>query len=304
MSNTHPYQVLLYYHYVPIEDPEAFTVEHLRFCNELGLKGRILIAEEGINGTVSGPIPATQAYMDAMHQDPRFKDMVFKMDPHEGDAFKKMHVRHKKELVTFRVDKELDPNHSSGNRLSPEEFHREMQEEDVVILDGRTGYEYDLGHFTNAIRPDVDSFREFPQWIRENLSDKKDKKILTYCTGGIRCEKLSAFMLDEGFTDVSQLQGGIVTYGKDPEVKGEGFKGKCFVFDERMSVPINQVDESIVSHCCHCGKPTTRYVNCTNDNDKCHDLHFNCEECGEKYDGYCNHCYEQNSKKKEKEAQI
>ncbi|SFS43706.1 rhodanese-related sulfurtransferase [Marininema halotolerans] len=291
MANAHPYQVLLYYHYVPIEDPEKVTDEHLRFCNELGLKGRILIASEGINGTVSGPVEATQAYMDAMHQDPRFKDMEFKVDPHEGHAFKKMHVRHKKELVTFRVDKELDPNQRTGTRLSPEEFYQAMQDDEVVILDGRTGYEFDLGHFTNAIRPDVDSFREFPQWIRENLGDKKDKKILTYCTGGIRCEKLSAFMLEEGFSDVSQLQGGIVTYGKDASVKGDKFKGKCFVFDERISVTINQVNETVEGRCCHCNQPTHRYVNCSNND--CHDLHFNCEECAREYDGYCNLCNDQ-----------
>ena len=120
------------------------------------------MAEEGINGTLSGTVPATKTYMETMHADPRFRKMVFKVDSHDGHAFKKIHVRHKPELVTFRVKKELDPNKNSGKRLTPKQFREAMQEDDVLILDGRTGYEYDLGHFRNAIRPNVRSFREFP----------------------------------------------------------------------------------------------------------------------------------------------
>lgn len=186
ISKTNPealpgaYQVLLYYQYVPIEDPQSFAREHLAFCRDLGLKGRILVAAEGINGTVSGTLSATETYMETMHADPRFREMVFKVDPHDSHAFKKMHVRHKAELVTFRVPKDLDPNQKSGTRLTPEQFREAMHAEDVLILDGRTDYEYDLGHFKNAIRPDVRSFREFPDWIRENLASYKDKKILTY----------------------------------------------------------------------------------------------------------------------------
>ncbi|KAA2302120.1 hypothetical protein FY526_21480, partial [Clostridioides difficile] len=116
------------------------------------------------------------------------------------------------------------------------EFHEHLQRDDVIVIDGRNDYEYEIGHFRGAIRPDVESFREFPEWIRENLGDMKDKTIITYCTGGIRCEKLTGFMINEGFQDVAQLDGGIVTYGKDPEVQGHLFDGKCYVFDERISV--------------------------------------------------------------------
>jgi UPF0176 protein len=290
------YQVLLYYQYVPIEDPEAFAEEHLSFCRELGLKGRILVAKEGINGTVSGTVAATEAYMEAMHEDPRFRDMPFKVDPHDGHAFKKMHVRPKKELVTFRVDKDIDPNKKSGKRLSPKEFYELMQREDVLIVDGRNDYEYDLGHFKGAIRPEVKSFREFPEWIKKNLGDKKDKKIITYCTGGIRCEKLTAYMLEEGFKDVAQLDGGIVTYGKDPEVKGKDFEGKCFVFDERLSVPVNRVNEKVVGKCSHCGAPTENYINCAYT--RCHKLHLCCSDCEEEYRGYCSESCEQEAQKK------
>ncbi|UOF90685.1 rhodanese-related sulfurtransferase [Fodinisporobacter ferrooxydans] len=287
MERTKPYRILLYYKYVKIENPEEYAKEHLQFCKDLGLKGRILIAAEGINGTVSGTVEQTDAYMQEMHSDPRFADMVFKIDETDGHAFKKMHVRHKKELVTFRVDEyQLDPNELTGKYLSPKEFYEQLQQEDVIVLDGRNDYEYDIGHFRNAIRPDVESFREFPEWIRNNFSQYKDKKVLTYCTGGIRCEKLTGFLIEEGFKDVAQLNGGIVTYSKDPEVQGKLFDGKCYVFDERISVRINQTDEDVViGNCIHCGKPEDRYINCTND--LCHDQHICCVACEQEHQGYC-----------------
>ncbi|MGG4550946.1 rhodanese-related sulfurtransferase [Paenibacillus sp. FSL W8-0186] len=283
MSKT-AYRVLLYYKFVHIESPEAFTAEHLQYCKDLGLKGRILIASEGINGTVSGTVEQTEKYMNDLRANPLFQDIVFKIDEVEGHAFKKMFVRHKKELVTFRYEHELDPNKISGKRLSPVEFHEQLQQEDVIVIDGRNDYEFDIGHFRGAIRPEVESFREFPEWIRENLSQYKDKKILTYCTGGIRCEKLTGFLLHEGFTDVAQLEGGIVTYGKDPEVQGHLFDGKCYVFDERISVPINRTDEDIViASCYHCGETNDRYINCP----VCNLQHVCCEACEEEHHGFC-----------------
>ena len=155
------YQVLLYYKFVPIEDPEEFAKEHLALCNRLQLKGRILVAPEGINGTVSGLKEHTTEYMKIMHAHPLFQDMVFKIDEHHQHAFKKMHVRPKKELVTFRVEN-MDPTKKTGKYLSPKEFYELLQQDDVLVLDGRNNYEYDLGHFRGAIRPDVNSFREFP----------------------------------------------------------------------------------------------------------------------------------------------
>ncbi|HEY2492202.1 MAG TPA: rhodanese-related sulfurtransferase [Paenibacillus sp.] len=281
-----PYRVLLYYKFVNIADPAQFTMEHLQYCKDLNVKGRILIAEEGINGTVSGTVEQTDQYIKDMHANPLFADMVFKIDESEGHAFKKIFVRHKQELVTFRYERPLDPNQLSGKRLSPVEFYEELQQEDVVVIDGRNDYEYNIGHFRNAIRPNVDSFREFPEWIRNNLTQYKDKKVLTYCTGGIRCEKLTGFLMNEGFNDVSQLEGGIVTYGKDPEVKGRLFDGKCYVFDERVSVPINRTDEDIiVGKCHHCGTAEDRYIDCTYDN--CHLQHVCCEACEKEHRGFC-----------------
>ncbi|MFD1850793.1 rhodanese-related sulfurtransferase [Oceanobacillus bengalensis] len=258
------YQVLLYYNYVHIEDPEAFAKEHLQFCKDLELKGRILVAEEGINGTVSGTTEQTNKYMEAMHNDPRFANMVFKVDEHDGHAFKKMHVRPRKELVTLRLEEDVNPLETTGKYLEPKEFYEAMQREDTIVVDARNDYEYDLGHFRNAVRPDIESFRELPTWIQENKHILEGKKVLTYCTGGIRCEKFSGWLVKEGFEDVAQLHGGIVMYGKDPEVQGELWDGQLYVFDERIAVPVNRKEHVIVGVDYFDSEPCERYVNCAN----------------------------------------
>ncbi|MCM3740479.1 rhodanese-related sulfurtransferase [Oceanobacillus luteolus] len=281
------YQVLLYYNYVHIEDPETFAADHLKFCKELGLKGRILVAEEGINGTVSGTVEQTQKYMDTMHADERFADMVFKIDEHDGHAFKKMHVRPRKELVTLRLEDDINPHEITGKYLEPKEWYEAMQRDDVVILDARNDYEYDLGHFRGAIRPDIETFRELPDWVRENREMFEGKKILTYCTGGIRCEKFSGWLVREGFEDVAQLHGGIAVYGKDPEVQGDLWDGKMYVFDERISVPVNQKEHVIVGKDYFDGEPCERYVNCANP--ECNRQMLCSEENEHKYLRGCSH---------------
>ncbi|MGG1486183.1 rhodanese-related sulfurtransferase [Peribacillus castrilensis] len=259
-----PYRVLLYYLYVPIENHEEFAAEHLAACKALELKGRILVASEGINGTVSGTIEQTDKYMDMMKSDPRFADIVFKIDEAEGHAFKKMHVRPRNELVTLRLEDDINPNQTTGKYLSPKEFFEQMQDENTIVLDARNDYEFDLGHFRGAIKPEITNFRELPEWVRENKEMFEGKKILTYCTGGIRCEKFSGWLVEEGFEDVSQLHGGIATYGKDPEVQGELWDGQMYVFDERIAVPINQKEHVIVGRDIYSGEPCERYVNCAN----------------------------------------
>ncbi|KML41158.1 rhodanese-related sulfurtransferase [Cytobacillus firmus] len=259
-----PYRVLLYYMYVPIEDPEEFAREHKAFCNELGLKGRILVANEGINGTVSGPVEQTDRYMEAMKQDPRFAEMVFKIDEADGHAFPKMKVRARPELVTLRLEDDVNPNEITGKYLEPKDFYERLLDEDTIVLDARNDYEYDLGHFRGAIRPDIENFRDLPNWVRENKELLGDKKIITYCTGGIRCEKFSGWLVKEGFEDVAQLHGGIVTYGKDPEVQGQLWDGQLYVFDDRIGVPVNQKEHVVVGKDYFTGEPCERYVNCAN----------------------------------------
>ncbi|MGX9133797.1 oxygen-dependent tRNA uridine(34) hydroxylase TrhO [Rummeliibacillus sp. JY-2-4R] len=281
------YRVLLYYFYTKIEDPEKFATEHLAFCKSLDLKGRILVASEGINGTVSGTIEQTNAYMEYMMANPIFNGIVFKIDEAEGHAFKKMHVRPKTELVNFSLEDDIDPHELTGDYLEPAEFFAKMQEENTVIIDARNTYEYDLGHFRGAIRPDIQTFRELPEWIRENKEQFDGKQILTYCTGGIRCEKFSGWMKREGFDNVSQLHGGIVTYGKDEVAKGQLWDGQCYVFDERISVPVNQVEHVIVGRDHFDGEPCERYINCANP--ECNKQIICSEENEDKYLGGCTH---------------
>lgn len=282
------YRVLLYYNYTKIENPEQFAKEHLALCKSLGLKGRILVAEEGINGTASGTIEATQQYMDWMHNDERFKDTWFKIDESEGHAFRKMFVRPRKELVALNLEEDVDPLRLTGEYLDPKAFKEALLDEDTIVLDARNDYEYDLGHFRGAIRPDIRNFRELPEWIRENKEKFMDKKVVTYCTGGIRCEKFSGWLLREGVENVAQLHGGIATYGKDPEVKGEMWDGKMYVFDDRISVEINQVDKQIIGKDWFDGKPCERYINCGNPS--CNRQIITSEENEAKHLGGC--CYD------------
>lgn len=258
------YQVLLYYQYVRIDNPEAFAKVHLEMCRSLNLKGRILVAEEGINGTVSGTIQDTEKYMELMHADERFKDILFKIDASEGHAFKKMHVRPRPEIVSLKLEDDINPLEITGNYLSPKEFKEALLDEDTIVIDARNDYEYDLGHFRGAVRPDIRVFRDLPQWIRDNKEQFMDKRIVTYCTGGIRCEKFSGWLLKEGFEDVSQLKDGIAKYSRDEETRGELWDGKMYVFDERISVPINHVNPTVIGKDWFDGTPCERYVNCGN----------------------------------------
>lgn len=284
---TQDYRVLLYYQYVPIEDGETFAQKHLADCKELGLKGRILVADEGINGTVSGTIEQTNAYMELMKNDPRFSTTIFKIDEAEQNAFKKMHVRYRPELVNLSLEDDVNPLELTGAYLDPKEFREAMLDENTVVIDARNDYEFDLGHFRGAIRPEIRSFRELPQWIRDNKEQFMEKRVLTYCTGGIRCEKFSGWLVREGFKDVGQLHGGIATYGKDPEVQGDLWDGKMYVFDSRIAIPINQKEHVIVGRDWFDGSPCERYINCGNP--ECNRQMLASEENEAKYLGACSH---------------
>lgn len=284
---TQDYRVLLYYQYVPIEDGETFAQKHLADCKELGLKGRILVADEGINGTVSGTIEQTNAYMELMKNDPRFSSAIFKIDEAEQNAFKKMHVRYRPELVNLSLEDDVNPLELTGAYLDPKEFREAMLDENTVVIDARNDYEFDLGHFRGAIRPEIRSFRELPQWIRDNKEQFMEKRVLTYCTGGIRCEKFSGWLVREGFKDVGQLHGGIATYGKDPEVQGDLWDGQMYVFDNRIAVPINQKEHVIVGRDWFDGSPCERYINCGNP--ECNRQMLASEENEAKYLGACSH---------------
>lgn len=279
------YRVLLYYNYTTIADPEAFAKEHWAFCQQLGIKGRILVASEGINGTLSGTKAATDQYMAMMLADERFKETYFKIDESEGHAFKKLFVRPRTELVALNLEEDIDPRQLTGTYLEPQAFKEALLDEETVVIDARNDYEYDLGHFRGAIRPEIHNFRELPAWIRENKEQLMNKKIVTYCTGGIRCEKFSGWLLREGYEDVAQLHGGIAAYGKNADTKGELWDGKMYVFDERISVEINQVDKTVIGKEWFDGTPCERYINCSNP--ECNRQMLVSEENEAKYLGAC-----------------
>ena len=258
------YQVLLYYHYTYIEDLKKFKEEHDLWCKSLNLLGRIYITQEGINGTVSGTVQETETYMQGLKENPKFKGIAFKIDEAENHVFKKLKIKIKNELVNLSLEDDVNPLEITGEYLEPIQFYERLSDPDTVVIDARNTYEYDLGHFKGAIRPDIEAFRELPQWIRENKTHIEGKKIITYCTGGVRCEKFSGWLKREGFSNVAQLHGGIVTYSKDPIVQGQLWNGLCYVFDERLSVPINKVEHVVVGRDYFTGEPCERYINCAN----------------------------------------
>lgn len=265
ISMTKEYRVLLYYKYAPIEDPDQFAKDHLAFCKRIGLKGRVLVGTEGINGTVSGTIEQTEKYKNYVHSLPGFEDVWFKEDEADDYAHKKMFVRPRKEIVALNLEEDIDPHTTTGEYLKPTQFKEALLDEDTIVLDTRNDYEYDLGHFKGAIRPEIRNFRELPQWVIDNKEQFMDKKVVVYCTGGIRCEKFSGWLVREGIgKQVGQLEGGIDTYGKDPEVQGELWEGQMYVFDERISVPINRVNPTVIGRDYFDGTPCERYVNCGN----------------------------------------
>lgn len=278
------YQTLLYYCYTTIENPEEFASNHLNFCKSLGLVGRIIVAEEGLNGTVSGTVEQCRQYMDTVLADSRFADIDFKIDDVDEPSFIKMHVRFKPEIVHsgLRNFNEIDPQKETGIHLEPEAFLKLKDQDDVVVLDVRSNYEHSVGRFKNAVTLDIENFRDFPKKIDE-LAKYKNKKILTYCTGGIKCEKASALLLKEGFKEVYQLHGGIIKYGK--EVGGEDFEGKCYVFDNRVVVDVNKVNPTVISTCFNCGTITSKMINCANS--ECNEHFTQCDACGEKMKGCC-----------------
>ncbi len=276
------YQVLLYYCYTKIQDPEEFRIQHHEFCLDLDLRGRIIVSGEGLNGTISGTPEACQEYMAEVKADPRFKDLEFKIEEVPEIAFKKLNVRLKREIVHSELY-EVDPTKKTGEYIEPKEFYELLEsDDDYVLLDVRSNYEHKLGKFKNAITLDIDNFRDFKDHIKD-LEDLKGKKVVTYCTGGIKCEKASAYLLEKGFENVFQLHGGIINYGK--ETDGSGFEGKCYVFDRRVATDINTKDPSVISTCHICESVSDRMVNCANPN--CNNHLVICDSCGEEYQGAC-----------------
>ncbi len=279
-----PYQTLLYYKYAHIPDAAEFAQQHLEFCERLGIVGRIIVAEEGLNGTISGTVVQCKKYMDHVKANPLFADTDFKIDEVDEPSFERLYVRLKPEIVhsSLRGIESVDPNQTTGIHLKPQEVLEMLEDKDVVFLDVRSNYESNVGRFKNAMALDIDNFRDFPERLKE-IENLKDKKVITYCTGGIKCEKASGFLVQNGFKNVYQVEGGIVKYAK--ETGGKNFDGKLYVFDNRVVVDVNQVNPSIISTCKICGQPSAHMVNCASAS--CNEHFVLCESCGWKMEGCC-----------------
>ncbi len=272
-------QILLYYKYTNIADPERFATEQRMLCEDLHLKGRLIIAKEGLNGTVEGTLEETEKYAAALLADPRFADMNFKKSVGTGDAFPRLSIKVRDEIVSLHLgEKDFSPTRVTGKYISPEELHSWIHDskKEFYIVDMRNDYEHKIGFFKNSILPPLKNFRDLPALL-PTLEHLKDKTVVTVCTGGVRCEKASGFLVNNGFNDVYQLHNGIVSYmEKYPE---EDFAGKLYVFDGRIAMGFNSptVAHEIVGRCARCSAPSENYVNCKL---KSCNAHFiTCEAC-------------------------
>lgn len=227
--------IAAFYKFVPIKDLELLRKPMLHEMLKLEIKGTIILAEEGINGSFSGTRARMDLFYRYLKKDSRLADLNFKETFDEKNPFDKAKVKLRKEIVSLGIQ-ELDPMKWSDSHLSPEQWHQFIQDPEVLVLDTRNAYEYELGTFKNAIHPNTDSFREFPEFVEDHLSDKKDKKIAMFCTGGIRCEKTIAYMKEMGFEQVYQLQDGILNYIESIPAQESLWEGQCFVFDDRVAV--------------------------------------------------------------------
>lgn len=275
------YKVISFYKYVSIEDPDKLANEHLQWCIDNGIKGKIYFAKEGINGAVFGDYNLIEDYKNHLKSYSLFSDIWFKETPTDTIAFTKMHVRIKNEIVNSGLN-QTSLEHTAP-KLTPEQLLKFYEEEkDFIIVDARNWYESKIGKFKNAITPQITHFREWPKVV-ESLNEYKDKTIVTYCTGGIRCEKASAYMREQGFKNVFQMDGGILNFiQKYPDTYWEG---GMFVFDERRVFEPNTKEELKYTATCHfCGKPTAYHINCHNLD--CDKIIVCCHECKVKNE-YC-----------------
>ncbi len=274
-----------FYRYVRIENLQEFRDMLYKKWREFNCLGRVYVAKEGINAQMNVPEHFRQEFLDFIETVDELKGMTYRF-AYEDDSksFYKLAVTMKKKIVADGLDDDAFDVTNVGNHLSPLEFHDLVDRDDTIVIDMRNHYESEVGHFETAICPDVDTFREEIDLVVEDFAEKKDEKILLYCTGGIRCEKASAYLKHHGFNDVNQLQGGIINYAHT--IKEAGLKpkyhGKNFVFDERLG---ERIDDEVISNCHQCGKPCDTHTNCKND--ICHLLFIQCPECAEKYEGCC-----------------
>jgi UPF0176 protein len=285
LNDSTPRTTASFYCYFKIPEPAVFRNSLYTALSAMGVMGRIYLAPEGINAQVSVPAENFEV----------FKNYLFSIEPlnglrlniavdDDGKSFYVLDIKVRKNIVADGI---TDPSFDMANKgkyVNAEQFNELTNDPGTIVIDMRNHYEYEVGHFENAIEIPSDTFREQLPMAVDMMNDKEDKSIIMYCTGGIRCEKASAFMLHKGFKNVFHLEGGIIHYANQVKQKGmpNKFHGKNFVFDQRLG---ERVTDEIIAHCHQCGKPADTHVNCVND--ACHLLFIQCDECKEKYEGCC-----------------
>lgn len=273
-----------FYRYVKIENPKALRDQLYRVWYALDVFGRTYLAKEGINAQINVPEHNWDKFVDLLNSFDEFKDMPFKIAVEEsGDSFCKLAIKVKDKIVADGLAEDEYDVTNVGTHLSAKEFNEELTK-GAIVVDMRNHYESEVGHFEGAICPDADTFREELPMVADELAGKEDQKVLLYCTGGIRCEKASAYLKHKGFKDVNQLHGGIIAYKHQIDEQGleSKFKGKNFVFDGRIA---ERISDEVISECHQCGSKSDLHTNC--ENDACHLLFIQCDNCSQQYQGCC-----------------
>ena len=280
-----PRVTLSFYQYAKLEKPQQFRDQLFQSWMALDVMGRVYVAKEGVNAQISVPEAKFEAFKNGLEEIPSLKGVRLNIAiDDDGKSFYVLKIKVKEKIVADGLNDEAFDVTNKGVHLDAENFNKLAEDPNTIIVDMRNHYESEVGHFDNAILPDVETFRESLPIIEKMLEDKKDKNLVMYCTGGIRCEKASAYYKYKGFKNVFQLEGGIIEYARQVNQKGleNKFIGKNFVFDERMG---ERITEDIIAKCHQCGAACDNHINCAND--ACHILFIQCKNCAEKYDASC-----------------
>ncbi len=273
-----------FYAYHPIENPQAVRDQLFINWNKLNILGRIYIATEGINAQFSVPEQNWNQFCKTMNSFPFLRNVPINQAIQNGNSFYKLTIKVRKELVAYGVPENSYDMNKVGNHLSAVEFNQALEKPETIIVDMRNYYESEVGRFESAVIPDVEISKELLPEVKRILDGKEEEQILLYCTGGIRCEKASSYLMNHGFKNVNQLSGGIIEYAHEIHKKGlkSKFIGKNFVFDDRLG---ERVTEDVIAKCHICGHPCDNHTDCKND--ACHILFIQCETCIKELDGCC-----------------
>jgi UPF0176 protein len=265
--------VVTFYKFVSLPDFAEKQSILLSYCQAQEVKGTILLAKEGINGTIAGLRDRVESVLSFLRFDPRLADLEHKQSYTDTPPFERMKVRLKPEIVTLGLP-EVDPNQQVGTYITPQDWNDLISDPEVTVIDTRNDYEVDIGTFQRAENPQTETFRQFPDYVRDHLDPSKHKKVALFCTGGIRCEKASSFLLAQGFEQVYHLKGGILKYLEEVPTEESLWSGECFVFDERVAVRHN-LEEGTYERCPNCGHP----IRSEDKADPKYELGISCPHC-------------------------